>query len=60
MAKATITYTDEEDGTIHLSAEFDPPLSEDTESPAQYAAVKAIQAAQRSAVSEGAWEDDDE
>lgn len=42
MAKAIITLEDG-DGEVNIAMEFDPPLSDDTFSEAQYTAIKFLQ-----------------
>jgi hypothetical protein len=42
MAKATITFTDDGDN-VSCSVDFDPPLTAESDSPAQYEAAKAME-----------------
>lgn len=44
MAKATVTFEDNDDGTVSVAIEFDPEVHADDEmTPAQYMAFRALQ-----------------
>ena len=58
MATATITLTDSEDGQININVSFDPPVTTAGEAtPAQYVALKMLQAAKGMDAEEEGWDE---
>lgn len=43
MAKATITFSDTDDGSLETSIQFEPAVEKETDSPAQCFAMRAMQ-----------------